>query len=544
MPLSQLFPNQLGKEWTGLSPNVLRFGPSYIIAEYYFNSLDERVQAHVLHFEVECCEDEIHIFGQLRKIVRGKWLTPADTVINAVLRGTPTPSLNAYIEHVDGRSTVCLGPDWDPECGVPSPFDTRVSWTEFELTIDLWIASADEIYGVKTDNILFDVDFQGCSEPPPPLEEPAVSIQLPLETDYFIVEFFIISRYVSEDWLPDGTMQATATMPRVAYFNFPDPDYRFDLTDSKFLTEAQVASIFSGTYDNFIRIVPEWRDPRGTSTTLAEAYALMQEFLSALDDDYIIKSGSIDWDTLIQQSTGLNAWTDISGDWYRVRYAGPKPGFTGFMGNQQMNFFSWASAEAGLFGIGETYSQTSDLTRYLSQRGVTEIELRVAIWDAKFDANFKRNLILTDSKKLGPTYGIRLLDQPGPCYSHGESWKLTVEFGINLTVNTTLAGYENGVQVIDWAFKTTVTAFNYEIRTDSPIGIPILTPILNAVEQSGKQLIFNVLFTTPNQAIQRVLPVDISNVVTTFDVFGQQFDLNLDLIETSWSVEIWNNNLC
>jgi len=163
MAFTALLPTQVGKEWSNVPATIVTFFPDLFIVEFSFNALDERIQRHLLLFWSECCDEEIEprIYLEVFRRRNKRWDIIPLANSNAILLGTPAPSSSAYIEHVEGRLTECVGPTSN-NCGPPIPFDTRLSFTEFEQQIDLWIATADEIFGLKTDFQLFDPDFFGC----------------------------------------------------------------------------------------------------------------------------------------------------------------------------------------------------------------------------------------------------------------------------------------------------------------------------------------------------------------------------------------------
>lgn len=164
MAFTSLLPPQVGKEWSQVPATTVRFFPDLIIIEFEFNALDERIQPHRLFIWSECCGEEIEprIYLEVSRKRRRHWEVIANS--NVMLLGTPAPSPSAYLEFVDGRLTECVGPQ-PPGCGPPLPFDTRLSFVEFEGQVDFWIANADFIFGLKTEFQLFDPDFLGCDAP-------------------------------------------------------------------------------------------------------------------------------------------------------------------------------------------------------------------------------------------------------------------------------------------------------------------------------------------------------------------------------------------
>lgn len=166
MSFTSLLPSQIGKEWSRLPASYVWFYPDTIVVEWQFDAVGNPVQPHILVMSTECCgsgpDGALFMYLQLYRKVRGRWEVVPFTTVTAVLGGDSIPSDISFFEHYPNRIQDCIGYQ-SPNCGPDIPVNTRLDFVSFNNQISAWIASAEEVFGLPSDNVIYDPDFEGCS---------------------------------------------------------------------------------------------------------------------------------------------------------------------------------------------------------------------------------------------------------------------------------------------------------------------------------------------------------------------------------------------
>lgn len=166
MAFTALLPSQIGKEWSLLPASFVYFYYDLIVIYWEFDAQGNPVQPHQLFISTECCsgdgvDDNLFIYLQLYRRVRKRWELVPYTTVTAELGGDQVPSNISFFQHYPEPLTNCVGPQ-PPGCGPVLPVNTRLDFVEFNNQLAAWVASAENVFGVPTDNIIYDVDFDGC----------------------------------------------------------------------------------------------------------------------------------------------------------------------------------------------------------------------------------------------------------------------------------------------------------------------------------------------------------------------------------------------
>lgn len=152
-----------------ISPNVITFSENLIEIEWYEQDDSEgntfKMQPFLLQISAWCCPEEVDGAEENSIIEPYLWLASFIKI-----RGKPYSlrSFNVckkdtvYLQSIEGRYQYCVQPS-SPNCDPVAPFDSRITFDEFETNIDRWVALSDNVNGIKQDFILFDPDFAWCS---------------------------------------------------------------------------------------------------------------------------------------------------------------------------------------------------------------------------------------------------------------------------------------------------------------------------------------------------------------------------------------------